>query len=269
MNKQHSQQFKASHQASKPLFLTNVWDAASAAILAKMGAPALATSSAALCWSLGYQDGNQMPFGQLTAAIERITQAVDIPLSVDIEIGYSDDPDAVADHVAALIDRGVVGINIEDGRGQVDALVTKIDMIRSRCAPDLFINARTDVYLQNLVAEHDRCQAAIDRARVYLAAGADGIFVPGLSDLPEIKQLAQAIAAPLNVMVNDRPEDWPAVVACGVARVSSGPSPFLNAYAQLQRWMSHAGCVPNQPTLHFNDINALMQKAQSSLKAMG
>lgn len=261
MNQPHAQQFKALHHGPRPLLLTNVWDAASAAMVARMGAPALATSSAALAWSLGHPDGQCLPTKQLLAAVARITRAIDLPLTVDIEAGYSTDPEAVVELVMALLEMGVVGINIEDGDGPVSALVDQITLLRDRCPPDLFINARTDVYLQQLVPKEWRQIEVMKRATAYVAAGADGVFVPGLLELSVIKPLVQGIDAPLNVMLTERPADVREWAACGVARLSTGPAPFLNAYAQLQHWVPQSACVPNHPTLHFNDVNGLFQRA--------
>ena len=257
MHKQKLERFKQLHCTNKPLILTNVWDAASAAMVAQIGAPAIATSSASLCWSLGYQDGHQIPFAVLLAAIKRISQVTDVPLTVDVEAGYSEDPKQVAAQVAALTALGVVGINIEDGNGSVEAMVAKIAAITDLGDHAPFINARTDVYLRALTAPEDGLDEALRRAQVYQGAGASGIFIPGVDDLNEIKRLAQGIELPLNVMVNELPEDAAVFSNLGVARISTGPAPFLNAYQQLAHWVRHAACKPNQPTLQYADVNAL------------
>ena len=155
------------------LVLPNAWDAASAHIQARAGAKAVATSSAALCWALGYQDGGALPVGELLSAIRRIVRTVAVPLTVDIEDGYSDSPEEVAELAAEVLRCGAVGINIEDGTAPSEILAEKIQAIRSRTgAAELFINARTDVYLRSLAPEGPEAVAMVNaRAKDYASAG--------------------------------------------------------------------------------------------------
>jgi 2-methylisocitrate lyase-like PEP mutase family enzyme len=150
-----SQHFRTLHQGPGLLLLPNAWDAVSARLIESLGAKAIATTSAGLAWSNGYPDGNALPEDQLVAAIRQIARVLRVPLTVDIEAGYSDDPDVVAGLVARILDIGVVGINIEDGAGSTDLLCKKIAAIRDQCAHsgcDLFINTRTDVYLRGIAS---------------------------------------------------------------------------------------------------------------------
>lgn len=227
--------FRNLHHRHDVLWLPNAWDAASAHLQAKAGAPAVGTSSAALCWSLGYQDGGTLPVGELMAALRRITRTLGVPLTVDIEDGYSDSPDAVADLVAEVTGCGAVGINIEDGAGASELLAEKIQAIRSRTgAAQLFINARTDVYLRNLAPEGAEAVALVQkRARTYAQAGADGLFVPGLVKGEQIRQVASATRLPLNLMLLPGLPDTPHLALAGVRRLSAGPALFLSAHAQL------------------------------------
>ena len=259
MNQSVHQQFNDLHQHHKPLVLINVWDPASAVMVAKMGARAIATSSASLCWAMGYSDGNLMPFSELKSMVKRIQAVNTLPLTVDLEGGYSDDPKMVANQVVQLIDLGVVGINIEDGQGDVDLLVEKIAAIRTQLnGRPLFINARTDVYLQQWVAENERQAASLERAKKYMAAGADGLFIPGLRSLNEIKSIAAEVTVPLNVMVDQWPIDVKAWSAVWVARISTGPAPFLSCYEQLKYWcFSAEGCHDNNNHLQYPDVNQL------------
>lgn len=139
--------FRQLHQQGV-LLLANVWDAGTARLVESLGAKAIATTSAGVAWSLGYPDGDALPIAKLADAVAGIARVLRVPLTVDCESSYSDDPATVADNIARLIDAGAVGINIEDGDQAPALLCAKIEQIRRTCARlgiDLFINARTDV----------------------------------------------------------------------------------------------------------------------------
>lgn len=227
--------FRDLHHRHDMLFLPNAWDAASAHLQAKAGAKAVGTSSAALCWALGYQDGGTPPMRELMTAIRRITRTLCVPLTVDIEDGYSDSPEAVAELVAEVLGCGATGINIEDGAGSSELLAAKIQAIRSRTgAAQLFINARTDVYLRSLAHPGPDAVAMVAaRAHTYAQAGADGLFVPGLVHGAEIRQIASATHLPLNLMLLPGLPDSTRLAHAGVRRLSAGPAMFQSAYAQL------------------------------------
>src|SRR5213078_3501234 len=151
--------FHALHRGPEPLILANAWDAGSARLIESLGARAIATTSAGVAWVHGYPDGDALPEPQLLATAQAIARVIRVPLSMDIEAGYSDDPDAVGRLAAALIEAGVVGINLEDGAGTPELLCAKIARIRRvarELGVDLYINARTDVYLRGLSPEADR-----------------------------------------------------------------------------------------------------------------
>ena len=216
--------FRELHSAPDLLILTNVWDAVSARVVADVGVKAVATSSAAVAWSHGYADGQVLPVPLLLATLREITRAVPVPVTADIEAGYSDDPRRVRDTVTAVIDAGVVGINLEDGAGSADVLCAKIEAARQAavdCAVPLFVNARTDVFLRRLASGEVAVTEVISRASRYVAAGADGIFVPGVVDPASIGTLVREIARPLNVMA--RPGLPPAreLQRLGVRRLSA------------------------------------------------
>ncbi len=188
--------FRSLHQDGL-LLLANVWDAGSAKLVEQAGAKAVATTSAGVAWSLGYPDGDALPIAKLADAVAAIARVLRVPLTTDMEAGYSDDPSVVAENAARLIDAGAAGINLEDGSGEPDLLCAKIEAIKRRAAQagvDLFVNARTDVYLAGLAPESQRVQATLDRARAYRDAGADGLFVPGAADGDEIKAIASGVA---------------------------------------------------------------------------
>jgi 2-methylisocitrate lyase-like PEP mutase family enzyme len=195
--------FRRLHNEPELLIITNAWDAASACVLVSLGAKAIATSSAAVAWAHGYPDGNTLPTRLLLATLRDITRVVTVPITADIEGGYSDDPRTVGDTISALIDVGVVGINLEDGSGSPALLCAKIEAARraaEHSGVPIFVNARTDVFLRKLTCGPDAIPEAIARAKNYSAAGADGVFVPGVIDAGTIEQLANEITRPLNVM---------------------------------------------------------------------
>ena len=234
--------FRRLHDGAAPLRLVNAWDAVSARVLALAGAPAVATSSFAVAFAHGYPDGEQIPWAAVCQAAEAIAAAVEVPVSVDIEAGQGSEPRAVEAAVADVVAAGAVGINLEDGRRDepghlfaADRQCERIAAARSAGGPPLFINARCDVFFGADIAEDARVDEALSRAADYLAAGADGIFLPGLVDLDDIRHVAVRIPAPLNVML------WPglpsidALAGAGVRRVSQGAAPFLSVLGYLER----------------------------------
>lgn len=218
--------FGGLHRGPELLLLPNAWDAGSGRLIESLGAKAIATTSAGVAWSRGYPDGDALPVGQLLAAVRDIARVVRVPLSVDIEGGYSDDPAAVAQFVAGVIDAGAVGINIEDGAGAPHLLCAKIEAVRqaaSRTGVDLFINARTDVYLRGLATGDAAIEEVVRRARDYRAAGCDALFVLGLADGSAIAAIASAIhPLPLNIMAVPGLPSVDVLHQQGVRRLSAG-----------------------------------------------
>jgi 2-methylisocitrate lyase-like PEP mutase family enzyme len=200
--------FTKLHQQNDILILGNVWDAQSAKIAESSGFQALGSSSHAIANSLGYADGEQIPVDDLLFMIERIVKSVKLPVSVDFESGYSDDPDQVAKYVKQLTDLGVVGINIEDGKvvksvrklGKSNLLADKIAAIKAM-TKNVFINARTDTY----TTKHESAlEETIKRAQIYSQAGADGLFVPLAESKEDIEQIVTATTLPLNLFLTDK-----------------------------------------------------------------
>jgi 2-methylisocitrate lyase-like PEP mutase family enzyme len=231
--------FAGLHAGPEILVLANAWDAASAAIIADAGAKAVATSSAAVAWAHGYPDGDALPREKLLLTIGACAKAAgDTPLTADIEGGYTDDLSELAEVIKAVIGAGAVGINLEDGTRDPDLHARKVAAARKAAQAagvDLFINARTDVYLKRL-AEGDAAEAeVVRRAALYRDAGASGIFAPGATDEALIGRLTQSIALPLNLLLWPGLPDAARLQALGVRRVSSGSSPFTAAYATLAK----------------------------------
>ncbi len=256
--------FEALHRGDTPLILCNVWDGGSARLMRSLGAKAIATTSAGLAWALGIADGNRLPADLLLQAAAIIVRAApDLPVSIDMEAGYSDDPSMVADLARQIVAAGVVGVNIEDGAGSPDLMATKIAAIRAAVGPDLFINARTDIYLRGLAPAGERAAEAVRRAALYTGAGASGLFPAGVTDPHEIKYIADHIHVPLNVMA--RPGLLPAadLAALGVRRLSAGsalPEQLWGRVAAvgaafLRDGISDPICADPLP---YGQINALM-----------
>jgi len=211
------------------LILPNAWDAGSARVIQDLGAKAIATSSAAVAWAHGYADGHHFPPAKLVAVIEDIARVVSVPISTDAEAGYADDPRGVAENVTALINAGAVGINIEDGKGPHELHVRKIEAAREaavRAGVDLFINARTDVFLKKLVPAEEAVAETLRRARAIKSAGASGLFVPVLSKPDEVAAIVEGAGLPLNLMAIPGLPGVAELKALGVKRLSAATAIF-------------------------------------------
>jgi 2-methylisocitrate lyase-like PEP mutase family enzyme len=217
--------FRKLHHGSTPLRLPNAWDAASARLFEAQGAAAIATTSAGVAWALGYRDGRIVPIDEMIAAAARMVRVLTVPLSVDIENGYSDSPQAVSETVERLMDLGVAGINIEDGADKPEVLAAKLESIGNAIAKaggDLFVNARSDVFLASLVEKSKLVEESIVRGKRYEDAGADGLFLPGIVDANHIKAVVEAVSLPLNVMAWPGLANAAALGKLGVHRLSAG-----------------------------------------------
>lgn len=245
------------------LCIANAWDAGSARLIESLGAPAIATTSAGVAWSRGYADGDHLPIDALLATAAEIARVIRVPLSIDVEGGYADEPEVVAGHVVRLAEVGVVGINLEDGSGAPAALCAKIAAIRRALAArglDVYVNARTDVYLRGLAAPEQRVEATLQRAAHYREAGADGLFVPGLTDADAIRAIAAGAGLPLNVMLRPQLPPLPELEALGVRRLSAGSDLAEAAYAQVRTLAGgflHDGRAGDAPRMDYGAINAL------------
>ncbi|MFF9144691.1 isocitrate lyase/phosphoenolpyruvate mutase family protein [Streptomyces sp. NPDC014861] len=230
--------FRSLHTPSRPLALANVWDVAGARIVEAAGASAVATTSAGVAWSLGAPDGDRVSRDLVLDLVARIAAAVEVPVTVDIEGGYGRTPAEVADTVARLVEAGVAGVNIEDGTRPPGDLVDRLTAARAaaeRAGADLFLNARVDTYLKGLGDPATRLRDTVDRARSYVDAGADGVFVPGVTDPALIKDLAAALPVPLNILAGPGAPTVAELGALGVARVSVGSGVAQAAYAVARR----------------------------------
>jgi 2-methylisocitrate lyase-like PEP mutase family enzyme len=237
--------FRALHVAGRPLVLFNVWDAGSTKAVEKAGAQAIATGSWSVAAANGFDDGQRLPFELAIENLTHIVAATNLPVSIDIESGYGDNPEGVGATVKKTIAAGAIGCNLEDSfpeTGKLRDVGEQVERIRcARQAADqagslYFINARTDVFFQKPPHDHDDAMLkdAIQRAHAYAAAGADGIFVPGLIDQDLIARFVKAVQRPFNIMVGSGTPSFDVLGKAGVARVSHGPGPYLMAMKALE-----------------------------------
>lgn len=244
MRNQNAALFKSLHQPGNPLVLFNAWDAGSARAVAEAGASAIATGSWAVAAANGFSDGESLPLPLALENLRRVVATVELPVTVDLEAGYAENAGGVGRTVEAAIDAGAVGCNLEDGlpgdgrlRDGVTAarrIAAAQDAARS-VAGGFFINARTDVFFQKPADAHDATMvdAALERARAYADAGADGLFVPGLVDDALIARLVEGSPLPVNIMVVPEASTRARLAELGVARISHGPGPYLGAMGWL------------------------------------
>lgn len=222
--------FKALHAQESPLLIGNAWDAQSAKVLEKLHFKALGTSSAAVAETLGYADGENMPFSEYLMMIRRIKAVTSLPLSVDLEAGYGEVEGKVVENLKLLHGLGIAGINIEDslvgdkGREMVDTekFTKKLAAITGRLQEqeiNIFINVRCDAFLLNLPNAR---AAAIQRMAAYEGAGAHGIFLPCITDTADIRAVVSATSLPVNVMCMPNLPDFNTLQSLGVKRISMG-----------------------------------------------
>ena len=251
--------FRSLHIPGTPLVLVNAWDALSARLAEQAGSRAVATTSAAVAWSLGAPDGDALDRDEAIATIRRVAGAVRVPVTADIESGFGAAPADVADTVRAVVAAGAVGVNIEDGDRPVDEQVARLSAARAAAGAGLYLNARLDLYLRG----RGDLEEAAARAEAYLAAGADGIFVPGVVDLPTVAALVARIPAPVNVLTGPGAPSVGEFAELGVARVSLGSGAAEAAYAVMRRATEEALTTGTYAAvgdaLDYGELNALMR----------
>ncbi|HEY4277556.1 MAG TPA: isocitrate lyase/phosphoenolpyruvate mutase family protein [Conexibacter sp.] len=229
----HAARFHSLHSGPGVLALLNAWDAGSARVFELSGCAAIGTTSAGIAYALGRPDGEALTRAELAEATGRMASVVAIPVTADIESGYGATPDEVRETVTAVIEAGAVGVNIEDGiTSGASVLRDAGDQVArlhaARAAGDdagvrLFLNARTDVFWLSVGDPAERVELAIERCRAYVAAGADGVFVPGLCDPDEIVTLVRALdGVPVNVLAGRETPTLDALQSLGVRRLSVG-----------------------------------------------
>lgn len=233
------ERFAALHVPGDPLILFNVWDAGSAVAVARAGASAIATGSASVAGANGHDDGEAVPLALVLDNAARITGAVDLPVTIDFEAGYGATAAEVARSVAALAETGAVGLNLEDqeiATGGIRPLADQVARVSAAAETGLWVNARTDLFLQTPVAGHDQAllDAALERASAYADAGASSFFAPLLADPALIERLCRDCPLPVNIMMYPGCPDARTLAGLGVARISHGPYPWRAAMAALE-----------------------------------
>jgi 2-methylisocitrate lyase-like PEP mutase family enzyme len=236
--------FRALHRAPPLLLMANAWDAVSARIFETEGFAAVATTSGGVSWALGYADGEAGPWDEVVGQTARITRAVSIPVTADIEAGFGATPEAVGRSIADIIGAGAVGVNLEDGMpGPLPIRAVEDAVARIRAAREaartagvpIVINARTDLYLKQIGDEQSRFDEAVARGKAYLAAGADCFYPITLRDPATIGRLAKALGAPININVRAGYPSVAELEALGVARVTTATQITLMALATTRQ----------------------------------
>ncbi len=258
------------HHGPKILLLANVWDVASARIVEQAGFPAIATSSAAIANSLGYPDGQRISRDEMLAVVRRIVTKVSVPVSADLESGY-DDAGMTAQ---ALVEAGAVGLNFEDSTGNpaspladVSEQCERIKLIRAtgeKLGVHIVINARTDVYLDQVGEPATRFEQTVKRLNAYRQAGGDCLFAPGVHDAETIGKLVKAVRGPLNFLAGPETPAIAELEKLGVARVSFGSWPHRAAKGLFLRFVSELRergtfRVLNDGAIPYPELNKLVE----------
>jgi 2-methylisocitrate lyase-like PEP mutase family enzyme len=223
-----------------PVILYNIWDVGSAHAVIRAGAKALATGSHPVADANGWPDGHGVPIDFALANAKRIADSTELPLTVDFEGAYSDDPDQGADNVVRLAETGAVGCNFEDqviggeGLHPLALQAKRIRAIRHAVGDQFYINARTDLYLKAQTHDSALVDEAIERGKAFADAGASGFFVPRLADPQQVERIVREVPLPLNLIAfpGAPPKtDW---ANAGVARISHGPHPHRALMAKFE-----------------------------------
>ncbi|GAB3251824.1 isocitrate lyase/PEP mutase family protein [Chitinimonas naiadis] len=233
-----ARQFRQLNQQGN-LLLANAWDCASARIFEAEGFAAIGTTSGGIAYARGLQDAERLGRDAMLREIAAIASAVRVPVSADIEAGYGALPADVALTVQGVIQAGAVGINLEDnthgtaatplfGVVEQTTRIAAARQVADNLDIPLWINARTDPYLLRLgVDAESRFAMTVGRANAYLAAGADMVFVPVLTDLDIVRRLTAAVQGPISLMAMPGAPRAKELFDAGARRVSLGVCPML------------------------------------------
>jgi len=274
--KEKADGFLALHHAPTILILANAWDAISAKIYELEGFKAMGTTSAGISSTLGYADGEKMTLAENLEVVQRIVNGTTLPVSADIESGYSATVEGVARAAEAVLNAGAVGLNLEDGAGNYSLPLLdkslqqeKLRAIRKLAVARgirLVINARTDVYLADDISRHS-LREAIDRGNAYREAGADCVFVPDLGTLDKktIAVLVREIDAPVNIIAGATTPPIPELQEMGVSRVSLGPRPMRAALSTLRKIAKElmtkgTYALMSESSISYSEVNQWFEK---------
>ena len=228
--------FRGMHRGGKILVLPNAWDVASARIFEIAGFGAIATTSAGVAFTLGYPDGQKIPREEMLARVGRIARSVKVPVTADLEAGYGARPEDAARTAREAIEAGAVGMNLEDRADDaahplvdLPLQLEKIRAVREAALKTgvlLVLNARTDVYLAKVGEPGKRYDEAVRRLVAFRDAGADCVFVPGLTDAETIGRIVREVKCPVNILATLGAPAATELEKLGVARVSVGSGPM-------------------------------------------
>lgn len=258
--------FNQLHRNGKMLILPNIWDPLTAALLENLEYSAIATASASIAFTNGYDDGENIPFKELLDQLKKITDSVNIPVTADIEMGYSNSNAELQENIKLLINTGIVGINIEDSDKKSDSLLPieiqceRIKLIKdvsSKMGIRLFINARTDVYIKGkeFVTDKDKFEEVLRRGRAYSDAGADCFFPIVMKQKQDIQKLIASLSCPVNILALQGVPDLKELEEIGVARVSLGPGFLKIAIRALKEMAIKLKNKNGFDEIFGNDIN--------------
>jgi 2-methylisocitrate lyase-like PEP mutase family enzyme len=223
------------HHSGKLLILPNVWDCLGANLLESLQYPAIATASASVAFTNGFDDGQRISFDVVLAILKRITGSVSVPVSADIESGFAYNDEQLKQNIKQLLATGIVGINIEDTNNESNSIVPievqceKIKLIKKvseEMGVSLFINARADVYLRgkDFDTPESKFEEALKRGGAYKAAGANGFYPIGMTRREDIKRMVDQLQMPVNILTIPGIPELSVLNDIRVARVSLGPS---------------------------------------------
>lgn len=271
---QKANALRALHHTGKVLLLPNIWDVASARMIEDAGFPAIATTSAGIAFSLGYPDGQKISRQEMLVQVARIARTVSVPVTADVEAGYGERPEDAAQTAREVIEAGAVGMNFEDGTDDPQHplldLPLQLERIRAireaatKADVPLVLNARTDVYLAQVGSPESRYDHAVQRLRAYRDAGADCVFLPGLSDPATIQQLVKDVQCPLNILAGPGSPSVGKLEKLGVARVSLGSAPIRATLGLVSRMAAELKTSGTYQALEgapaHNEVNKLLQR---------
>ena len=271
-----AEKFLKLHHDKNILLLPNAWDVVTAKIYENLGFKALGTTSAGIAATLGYPDGQKMSLEENLSVVKRIIEHTNLPVSADIEAGYSDSVEGAVEAAREALEIGAVGINLEDSTGsetkpffEISEMVYRINAIRNmaeKIGIHLFINIRTDVFMLGKEELPEKLRLTIERAKIYKEAGADCIFIPDIGDFNEhiITGLVKKINAPLNIIAGENIPSAQKLEEIGVARLSFGPRPMralLALLVKMEKELLERGTyeMMSMDTLSYEEVNNMFR----------
>ncbi len=246
MSAEKAERLQSLHRRDDLLVVPNAWDVGSARVLETAGFPTVASSSAAFAYSIGARDGQRARWEDVIRGLAQMARGVDVPVSADLEGGYVDSTGSIERTIEALTEAGLAGVGLEDSTfgddqsGVVEAESHAELIAAARATADalehpLFINGRTELYIRGVGEGEARLAEAARRLDLYAAAGADGLFCPGITDAAEIEQLAGRLDRPLNVLWLPGMPSLDELDRLGVRRVTVGSQTYFAALAAVER----------------------------------